>query len=220
MDYTDLYREMRPGGDGDSVRRWAVEALTGVLDDVERAPRAMRHPLGFVCLPLVRDGDYGVCVHVWAPHVGGVVPTTSPMHSHSWDLASFVLYGRVRNDRLRVTDAPTAPTHRVFQVRSGGDVDEILATSRLVRCADGTRQTSQAGEVYTLPAGEFHTTVIEDDRQAATVVLGRTRPGVGDLSLGAPHTPSHRVRREHCDPAETALAARLVMDRLAANRVT
>jgi hypothetical protein len=220
MHYTDLYEAMRPGGDGDSVRRWAADALAAVLADVRSAPTAMRHPLGFVCLPLVRDGDLGVCVHVWAPGLGGVTPTTSPVHSHSWDLRSFVLYGGVRNDRVDVTDVTTAPTHRVFEVHSAGDVDEIRPTPRLVRCAQVNPQTSRAGEVYTLPAGEFHMTVIEDDQHAATVVLGRTRSGVGDLSLGAPQLASHRVRRVPCDPAETVLAARLVTGRLAAHHAT
>ncbi|ADG88199.1 inositol monophosphatase family protein [Thermobispora bispora] len=41
------------------------------------------------------------------------------------------------------------------------------------------------------------------------MALGRQIPGHRDLSLGPITTPPHRVRRERCDAAETARAARL-----------
>lgn len=41
-----------------------------------------------------------------------------------------------------------------------------------------------------------------------TVALGRSTPGACDLSLGAVDGRSHRVRRDRCDPAETARMAR------------
>ncbi len=158
--------------------------------------------------------------------------TTSPVHAHSWDLTSCVLYGEIGNRRVRVHEDPERPTHRLYEVRSGapplgpdpaeggparGDapvVDEIRPTPRLVSCAPGPEETSVAGGVYTLPAGEFHTTVVPPGTHAATLLLGRTVPGSADLTLGPLHGTVHRVVRQTCDAAETARTARTVLRRI------
>src|SRR5690348_7824186 len=66
--------------------------------------RAVRHPLGFACLPVHRDGDEGICVHVWPEGRKPAPRTTSPFHCHSWDLLSHVLYGVVGNQPVEVTE--------------------------------------------------------------------------------------------------------------------
>jgi hypothetical protein len=184
------------------------------LADGRRDLAAVRHPLGFVCLPLERDPEYGVCVHVWAPDLVRAEATTSTVHSHSWDLVSLVLYGQVVNSLSEVTEDVTNGTHRVFEVHSTGPADEIRATERRVRHRPAEQQPVGAGQVYRLPAGRFHTTRIDGDRRAATVVLGRAREQA-DLSLGALDTPSHRVVRQRCDREETRSVARMVIAELA-----
>ncbi len=82
---------------------------------------AVRHPLGFLCFPVLRGDNLGVCVHIWTEGVRAE-PTTSPMHAHSWDLVSYVLYGTVRNDIIELTDGTD---QRVFEVRSGQAGDEL-----------------------------------------------------------------------------------------------
>lgn len=199
----------------------AAEVVPGLalptMREIARRRRdltAVKHPLGFLCFPVQRLGEHGVCVHLWT---SGVEPTltTSKMHAHSWDLTSYVLYGSLRNQRISVNDAPRSPTHRVFKVRSHGDADELRATRRLVISRPEADSGYGAGALYLLPAGEFHATVASAG-DVATVVLSRSRPQAADLALGPVDMPSHTLKRSRCDAAETARVARLIADRLAA----
>jgi hypothetical protein len=210
--YDSFYRAMRDGPAGRTVPRWA----SGVLGEVARNRTSVvgvRHPLGFVCLPIERTGGAGVCVHVWSDSFPRASPTTSTMHSHSWDLISYVLYGSVRNELIHVADAPDEAMYRVFEIRSVGDVDEVRETPRLVRCEVKAAEFNHQNDIYSLSAGVFHATVVRGE--AATVALGSGRPGMMDLSLGGINRKTHRVRRQRCDCDETAHAARMVAERLA-----
>lgn len=94
--------------------------------DLIRRAIAPKNPY-WCCLPLERTGEHGVCVHIWSDRLVSALPTTSTTHAHSWDLLSFVLHGRLRNEEITVTDAPEAPTNRVFEIDSRGEVDEVPA---------------------------------------------------------------------------------------------
>ncbi|MEE1755005.1 hypothetical protein [Streptomyces sp. SP18CS02] len=209
-------------------RHSAGLALADIASGKRRLP-AVRHPLGFLCLPLVRRGPHGICVHLFGEDPEGpedpedpgadersAVP---PWHAHSWDLHSTVLYGEVGNVGVRVLDDPVAPTHRVFAVHSAPDgVDEIRPTGRLVRGEPGRMRVSPAGETYTLRAGEFHTTVVPPGRAAATLVRGRSLTGGRDLSLGPLDGPPRRTTRRLCGTEETMRAVRTALGRIHAER--
>ena len=206
MNYAEIYSEIVGGDPSGALHSWTEAVLTDIAEG-RMAVTAVSHPLGFVCLPVIRAGDDGVCVHVWLADRPPAEPTTSPMHSHSWDLLSHVLYGEIHNETLSVEDEPDAPTHRVYEVRSHGDVDEIYATARLVRPATGALDIHPPGAAYTLRAGDFHVTDVPPGQAAATVALGRMRRGAHDLSLGPINGHTHLVRRLHCTPDETTSAA-------------
>ncbi|WP_433324816.1 hypothetical protein [Spirillospora sp. CA-294931] len=222
MRYGQIEDEIAAGTAGVSLPVWARQ----VLDDVAEGRSdlaAVRHPLGFLCLPVERAGELGVCLHIWSPELRPVATTTSGVHCHSWDLVSFVLYGTLRNVRARLSD--TVPnlrpelggaTHRVFEVASRDGVDELRPTGRTVRCTPGDEATFTAGDSYTLPAGVFHSTLIEHGPDAATVALGRQTPGRGDLSLGPLDTTAHQMRRQRSDPDETVRTTRRSAGRVAA----
>ncbi|MET7326831.1 hypothetical protein [Nonomuraea sp. NPDC005650] len=189
---------------GGGARSWALETLSsGGLT-------AVRHPLGFVCLPLERDGGEGVCVHLWTDTFAHAESTTSQIHCHSWDLVSHVLYGQVRNVHAVVTDAGPDATHRVFEVVSGADGDRISPTGRTVRHATGLVEVFGPGDTYTLAADRFHSSVVPEGGEAATIALGRGRPGSRDLSLGPLGGGPHHVARQPLDARETELAVRLI----------
>ncbi|TDC85006.1 hypothetical protein [Actinomadura sp. 7K507] len=229
--YEEIREEIRAGTAARTLPVWAERVLGDVAAGRSPVP-AVRHPLGFVCLPVDRSGDFGVCLHIWTPEVRPAPSTTSPVHCHSWDLVSFVLYGTVRNVRMDIdgesagesagesggdpAETSADRAQQVFEVLSEGGVDELRATGRTVRYAPGRSSTHRTGESYTLPAGVFHTTLIEDGGDAATVALGRQAPGGGDLSLGPLDIPTHRVRRSRSDHAETVLALRRSARRIAA----
>lgn len=210
MDYPALLRAARRGAAAELLHHAASE-LAGITSG-RLALRAVHHPLGFFCLPILRDGSHGACVHVFGGPGRSTGPAglvTSPFHCHSWDLVSTVLYGRVGNLRLRVEEEPKEPTHRVFEVHSDpSGVDEIRPTTRLVLCAPGAERPSIRGETYALAAGEFHATVVPDGLAAATLVLGRTLPDRTDLTLGPVRGTRHRVVRKVCDATQTARIAR------------
>lgn len=207
MRYDEIHTEMTRGSPRDRLPGWAL----GLLRDIAagRSPiRAVRHPLGFVCLPVERTGDAGVCVHIWSDALPRSSATTSQVHCHSWDLTSFVLYGQVRNVRAEVVDADAgSATHRVCAVISTPDGDEIEPTGRTVRHLPGRTEVYGAGDTYTLPAGVFHSSVVPAGGDAATIAVGVGRPGRVDLSLGPLSTARHRVTRYRCDLDETRRAA-------------
>jgi hypothetical protein len=213
MDYPALERAARRHATAELIRH-AVAELDRIASG-RRALRAVRHPLGFVCFPVLRDGGDGACVHVFRTPEAEPDRTVPQVHCHSWDLTSTVLYGRLGNRRVQIEDDTGEPTHRVFEVLSDpSGVDELRPTRRLVRCRPGAEHTSAPGQTYALPAGEFHTTVVPDDRPTATLVLGRTLPGRVDLSLGPLSAPGHRMVRRTCDATQTARIARAALRRI------
>ncbi|MEV7780015.1 hypothetical protein [Kitasatospora sp. NPDC088351] len=186
--------------------------VRGILADVASgalALRAVAHPLGFYCLPVLREGAHGVCVHVFgrAPQDPRRAADPQQIHCHSWELTSSVLYGRVGNLRIGVFDEPRRPTHRAFEVHSAAGTDEIRPTPRLVRWEPGEERTSARGETYTLPAGDFHATLLPGGAPAATLLLGRSVPGPVDIVLGPVDGPAHRVVRRLCSVAQTVRIA-------------
>ncbi|WP_405787991.1 hypothetical protein OG753_08895 [Streptomyces sp. NBC_00029] len=186
-----------------------------------RELRAVRHPLGFLCLPLLREGPHGICVHLFDTD-DHAEPDASPMHAHSWELRSRVLFGRVANLPVRtgvVRDGEDGATHRVFEVHSGSDgVDEIRPTSVLVRSEPGPALVSSGGETYTLAAGEFHATALEGAEPAATLVHGMSVPGRLDLSLGPLDGGPRRTTRRLCDTAQTVRSVHTVLRRIDAQQ--
>lgn len=212
MRYQDLYDAMTGGTARDSLPGWARRVLEAIGSG-DSPIIGVRHPLGFLCLPLERTEEYGVCVHIWSGALPHAASTTSQIHCHSWDLLSHVLYGQVENVRADVGDTVSAVTHRVFEVVSGADGDRIRPTPRTVRCSPGMSEVYGPGETYALPAGVFHASVVPGG-EGATIALGRGRPGRSDLSLGPPDLGAHLVPRRHCDPRETARAALHAADRL------
>src|SRR4030081_347780 len=109
MKYADIYREIDRGAGAGSVSRWVVDVLTDIADG-RRDLLAVRHPLGFICLPVQRSDADGVCVHLWQAELRNARSTTSQVHAHSWDLLSYVLFGEVHNEIVDVADDPANPT--------------------------------------------------------------------------------------------------------------
>jgi hypothetical protein len=208
--YVDLLRKVEVAAGPAAVARELLAGITGGAGEV----RAVRHPLGFVCLPVVREGADGVCVHWW--HGGDTDLTTEAIHAHSWDLLSFVLYGTLRNESVSVVDDLVAPTHRVFEVHSGaGGRDEIYRTGRTVHIGARESTRNAAGSRYRVHSGEFHASELVA-AEVATLVFGRTLPGAVDLTLAPLDVTDHATQRRTCDAIETRRTARAVLDRLGA----
>lgn len=211
MTYPGLQAAIDSGAAPSAVPELCRSALWSILLG-RPALSAVRHPLGFFCLPVVREGDLGVCIHVWTSVLPVATVTTSTVHCHSWDLVSFVLYGRVTQTLLDVEVAADGP-EQLFEVVSGDDIDELVPTGSRVRCHHRERRVTSANASYRLAAGQFHSSLVEGGHEAATVVLGRAQ-GCADLTVGPSHTGLHRVRREVCPAPETARLAQLAIENL------
>jgi hypothetical protein len=224
---------LRPGGHEQAaevtraaVTDWAISALRGIADG-SRPLHAVRHPLGFTCLPVERFGRDGVCVHLWSSRIDRARPTTSPVHAHCWELTSYALFGRLDNRVMEVGEARGGIVswasladgrglYRVLDVHSQKEADELVPTVRFVHCWPGQRQAVRAGDVYSVPAGVFHATDVPAGTEVATVALGRLVPGASDCSLGPPGAGPHQVRRRLCDADQTAAIARIILCHLTA----
>lgn len=214
MDYAEVHRDISAGVAHQTLPGLAAGVLTGIATG-GIGLRAVRHPLGFVCFPVLRDGDTGICIHTWCTETAPPDPPPFSVHAHSWDLLSYVLYGTVHNQLVRILHRPTIPTHQLFEIRTGGLFDDVRATPALVSWTGAGTQTVPAGSSYAIAAGEFHTLDVPVDYHAATVVLGRSRPDVADRLLGEIGAPGHRTYRQPCSPTETARLASVTLRRLA-----
>lgn len=193
-----------------------VRTCVSVLDQIvsrEWELAAIRHPLGFLCLPLVREPGWGVCIHVWTGRLPARRPTTSGMHAHSWDLESFVLYGVLGNAVFDLTPDCASGTYQLLDVVSGADCDEIQPTGRRVTCTEVSRDLISSGEVYLLPTGVFHETFLGADPEVATLVLAQTQD-LPDRVLGPVDLRAHVVTRQRCTGDDTRAVAQMVRDRL------
>ncbi len=218
MRYQDLYDAITRGGGRDRLPEWGRGILEAV-DSGQSPITAVRHPLGFLCIPVERSGAHGVCLHIWPAAPSAARTTTSQIHCHSWDLVSYVLHGSIHNEVVTVTDGTARPdgpggaVHRLFHVLSRGETDEIIPTARTVRQAGRSLDVHRRGESYSLAAGVFHQSSVPHP-PAATIALGVLRPGTRDLSLGPPATGRHRITRLRCEPGEAARAVRDLIEHM------
>ncbi|WP_157756763.1 hypothetical protein [Plantactinospora sp. KBS50] len=211
MTYPMLARAIRSGSPeqvADLVRTCWLDPIANGGSDL----RAVHHPLGFTCLPVLRDGAQGICVHLFGERRTPVRLSVSPFHCHSWDLLSHILYGEVGNQNVTVVPGNT---YRVFDTRTTATGDRLVPTDDTVDATAGEPEYWAAGEAYELTAGRFHASTVRSAAPAATVVLGLHHPGRPDLTLGGLGTPAHRLTRRLYARTETVLLARTVLDRLA-----
>lgn len=182
-----------------SLRNWG-RILTARLPDTTMA--FIHHPLGFICVPAYRDAAQGICLHVWLPEMIGPMLTTSEMHAHSWNLASYVLTGEIVQHLASAEFCPQQPTHRVCTVRSWGGLDYIEPTQQMVRLKPGPEEVIRTDMSYTLPAGKFHRTEVVTGL-TATIVFAEYLKGP-EFTLADPDIRAHSVSREPCTAQEAA----------------
>ncbi|MQA96426.1 MAG: hypothetical protein GEV11_17910 [Streptosporangiales bacterium] len=180
------------------------------LGDGRYRPSALRHPLGFIYVPLWRGDGAVLRLHLW-PAGPRPAPTTSPYHDHTWDLTSLVLYGRIENHLVEIDEAGPDAAYRMFEIHGAGAQDDIRDTGRLIRHRIRQIQRVGAGETYTMPAGLFHATYVPDGRQAATLVLAERRLRAPEHTIGDVVTVSHSVTRRSCPGEDVAACAAAIL---------
>jgi hypothetical protein len=214
----ELSRSVRSGNGLDLLQDRAVSLLQEIAGGRARFP-AVRHPLGFLYAPLLREWPRALRLHIWLPDAPRPQLTTSPIHDHTWQLTSFVVCGELENRTIHVEDARD-PTHRIFEIRGAGGDDLLEPTERLVRFGcSGVERVRQGGR-YVVAAGQFHFTEVAEGVTTATIVLAERKRSTPERSLGPLGTPKHAMRRADCLPAELAEAAEAVLATLAGASLT
>jgi hypothetical protein len=179
--------------------------VRGVLTEIRtgsRVPPAIKHPLGFICVQLYRGIGWGLCMHIWRSPETSAALTTSPVHSHSWDLSSQVICGWLENIEIRVMDGSPIPTHRVLEITSANGCDFIRPTRRLVSYANNASAYIGAGGNYSLPAGMFHVSRPSAAGLTVTVLLAEDRYKSPELALGRLDSSGHAIRRRACPASD------------------
>jgi hypothetical protein len=181
------------------IREWTQLTLEEIATGARDRP-AVRHPLGFICFPLIRAGDHGLCVHYWPAVATPPNPQAPTVHSHSWHLSSHLLAGRIANHRSVVTEAGESPLE-LYAVTSGPDGDVITPTGRRVRSADLAAETYQRGQTYHLAAGQFHWTNRLTGSPTITVVAGRGTSTQQNFFVAPAKQARQRSKRRQYGPA-------------------
>jgi hypothetical protein len=193
----------------DVLHEGAVSLLQEIAAGRARFP-AVRHPLGFLYAPLLREQRQVLRLHIWLRDAPRPALTTSPIHDHTWRLTSFVICGELENQMIHVEDAEH-PTHRVFEIRGSGSDDFLKPTERLVRFRCSSAERVKQGCRYVMAAREFHFTEVARDLTTATMVLAQRQTTAPERSLGPLQTSKHHMLRMQCSFAEFAEAAEIVL---------
>ena|SRR6266542_3601487 len=175
---------------------------------------AVRHPLGFLYAPLLRERSQVLRLHIWLRDAPRPQLTTSPIHDHTWRLTSFVVCGELENQTIHVDDAAD-PTHRIFEIRGAGSDDFLRPTERLVSFRCSSAERVKQGCRYVMAARQFHFTEVAGDVTTATIVLAERQTTTPERSLGPLDMPKHHMTRAHCSSDEFAEAAQMVLGALA-----
>lgn len=203
---------LRSGNDLAATRDWGIDLLWRTRRGAVDLPfPAVRHPLGFLCLPLHRSHPSGLCLHIWPGRADGSGREAGgTIHAHSWTMTSLVLVGEVVNERIDVR-ADGCPTHQILRVSRVGKIDALVPTGRRVAARIAARERLAESGRCTLAAGEFHRTTLPVAHRPVTLVLGEHRPRIRDYVLSGLRAKGHMAVRRACrsDDFRTAAAAAL-----------
>lgn len=197
-----------------ALRKEAMSVLREIARG--RSCDAFAHPLGFIYLPLLRMPDATLRLHIW-PNGRRVVPTgageVSPMHDHTWDMISHVIWGELRNVIVSVVEDADAPTHRVFEIHGDGAVDDIRPTDTVVRIVGEGEDKVSVGQTYRMGSDLIHRTEPGPGVVATLVAARRTSKRV-ERALGPLELHGYRSERQICPPRRVVAAAEAVLEAL------
>lgn len=197
-------------------RSWIMPDAEACLRAVRRRPdawTAVWHPLGFMDIELYATPTDFLRLHIWSELAGAYRSSGLSIHKHDWSMASHVICGVVEN-RIYDVHAGDAPTHRVYRIRySPGEVNELCATDREVRCEVRDAQQIHAGATYTLAPDVFHDIVPPTAHATtATLVRGIRHPGLRNEVLGPLDSGDlYETKRVPCEPKDVRRAVDLVL---------
>lgn len=192
-----------------------IEFLCMIKD--QRPPlEGIWHPNGFLYVPLIEENMMAVRLHVWPPGREKTNDKTLNwfIHSHSWDLQSYVLCGNILKSIYEVSNSH-APTHRIYHAYSFGLQNELHATDSLVSCKLKSTEKISPGKTYTIKSDTFHTAPVNVNQLTATLVVWqKAKYGVSKVLGSLNGDKIYAMKRTACNSDETEYLIKLVEQNL------
>jgi hypothetical protein len=136
-----------------------------------------RHPLGFLHTTLLDTEHAALRFHAWRPGMRLVQQPAWLTHTHTFELRSIVLFGRLQNSIFKWSEVSQQPEARLYEVSYSNGISRITATDRLGKIRLESSLDVCAGVEYSVPHGFFHQTGVPEDLFTATIALTRKRSG-------------------------------------------
>lgn len=159
-DLAGLYMTLVKAADDDRFEAAVVASPLG--DQV-----VTRHPLGFHVVKIEMP-KAALRLHLWKP---GVVDQPGyEIHDHIFNLRSCVVIGAIRHRTYDITPDENGE-HVVYAVDYGNGESRIAKTAQRVRLHPAMEAIYQAGDSYSVAAGELHDAELFTSDGGVTLVL-------------------------------------------------
>jgi hypothetical protein len=168
---------------------------------LESTPAGAWHPYGFLVLRLAELPSHEVIrLHIWPADARKRQEPDWPVHSHPWDLRSYVLAGHLQNQLFDVSSTVSGE-FRLYAVEYAGQESILRATDRMVGCQLASVASYEQGDQYCVSSDEFHVTHVDPGVFAATLVVTSRPTATPPSVVGQPgHDESYRYIRRPCSP--------------------
>lgn len=168
------------------------------------------HPNGFVIWQVTTLRGLGTLrLHIWPDRDRVTRPWGPPIHRHGWHLASTVLTGTYRDTLYE--DSSAQPVSGNWQQMTPYRIDilagnrrQVIAEDEVVFIRESEVRLAPAPGFHSIPAGEFHETLIPEGEFVATLIIEGEHRGPDPLALEETRHPPRTHQRELLDPEGTA----------------
>ena len=171
-----------------SISRVAQLALAQLVSAEQSVFKS--HPLGFFVrvLETLPTGER-IRLHVWHASVCGNQGSELSIHSHPFELSSYIVFGQLRNITYDVVHSASGG-NRLFSVGYDDQHSVLTPTHERVSWQARSEAKLAAGAQYHVPAGQFHATSVPPEAVAATIVItgpeGAAQARVVGPDVGSP----------------------------------
>lgn len=166
-----LYEALINGSSHEAIVKELNIFLTNIyLDHIPK----IWHPLGFLMINLGYISDQeSIRLHIWSDNIRSTQDPPWMIHNHNWTFKSYILCGKITNQVYRISNYQNAPTNKIYQVIYNDNMSNLIATEKLVYSSLIAETEFTQGEIYSMDSREFHSTIVENNTFAATIVLSR-----------------------------------------------
>jgi hypothetical protein len=162
------------------------------------------HPLGFVHANLGRiDGIGTIRLHIWLQNKRKTQIPSFPIHDHVFTVNSHILSGTVTNRIYHIERDSINPTHKLYSVKYDNNKSLLESLNQKVNCHFISEENFTIGQYYSVRSSVFHTTEVNENHFASTLVLTNNHiNGEPKVVGGLFQNDIYIYERSLCEPAE------------------